>query len=115
MGGVSIAPRFPYKDLKMERFLDDQIVYDHESVRENELRQYMLSNTGTIVGLAESFVDYQVESGKMAQVECLYHPLFDNIFDLVERLGIKEVVTATMRSMMQDEERAVQNYLNSPS
>lgn len=99
----------------MERFLDDQIVYDHESVRENELRQYMLSNTDTIVGLAESFVDYQVESGKMAQVECLYRPLFDNIFDLVERLGIREAVTATMRNMMEEEARALQNYLNNAS
>lgn len=99
----------------MEYFLDDQIVYDPETVRESELRQFMLINTDTIVSLAESFVDYQVETGKMAQVECLYHPLFDNIFDLVERLGIRENVTATMRNMMEEEERALQNYLNSAS
>jgi hypothetical protein len=99
----------------MEYFLDDQIVFDLKTLTENDLRQYMLSNTDTIVGLAESFVDYQVETGKMAQVECLYHPLFDNIFDLVERLGIREAVTETMRNMMEEEERALQNFLYSAS
>ena len=91
----------------MECFRDDQIVFDPKTVAENDLREYMLINTDTIVGLAESFVDYQVEAGRMAPVECLYHPLFENIFELVERLGIKEVVTSTMRRMILDEERAV--------
>lgn len=87
----------------MEYFKDDPIVFDPVAEEENDLREYMLINTDTIVGLAESFVEYQVEAGKMAPVAYLYDPLFDNIFDLIQRLGIKEVVTSTMRSMMQDE------------
>lgn len=94
----------------MHYFRDDQIVFDAKTVTENDLHLFMRNNTDTIVGLAESFVDFQVEVGKMTSVECLYDPYFDNVFDLIERLGIKEVVTATMSSMMQDEERTVQNY-----
>lgn len=92
----------------MEYFLDDRIVYDHETERENDLHEYMLINTNSIIGLARSFVEYQVEIGKMAPVECLYDPLYDNVFDLIERLDIKEAVIDTMRLMM-EEERVAQN------
>ncbi len=93
----------------MECFRDDQIVFDPMIVTENDLHLFMRTNTDTIVGLAESFVDFQVEVGKMTPVECLYDPLFTDVFDLIERLGIKEVVTASMRCMMEEEARAERN------
>lgn len=86
--------------------------FDPVEFRKQELRMYMLQNEKSVIDLAESYVDYKVEIGEMAPVECLYDPLFEDIFDVIEKLGIREIVEATFLGMLEDRERAVQNRMH---
>lgn len=83
--------------------------FHHDTTNEDERKKevahnrFMEANENFMLEAAEQFYLSEVRAGRMKEKVDWFHPLFENIYELMERLGIKDHVMATLDAQFEIE------------
>lgn len=77
----------------------------HEAKSQKELarNRFMAENEKYMYEAAKQFFLAEVDAGRMEETENWHYPLFEDVYELMERLGIKDRVIASLNAKFEEE------------